>query len=461
MAVYDRWHKDRAEGDKPCKCGTGRHRLYPSAVHMKGKRWQVRWDDPTSAARRQPRRNFTLLNPAPGELPDRNKHASAYDKEIQGSIVRNDYTDPNAGKVTLQEYAEQVRRMRVHGESAATGMESRLRNHVYPAAPGSDRTPRGGVSIGQYAMGFLERRPSLVAAWVAAMPLADGSKRLVISDVSAVFQAAAGDGIVRSDPTRSKSVDRPGASRAKALPYAAADVAGIAAEMPERFRVVPELGAGTGMREMEMAGLGADDIVRGKAPKVRVLRQVKVIGGELRFGPVKNGKPHDVPVPPELVDRLDAHMREFPPATVTLPWHEPGSKLHGEMVTVRLVLSQRGAAAAKGVMNGTWRTGVNRWLAARSRFAGRRDRSARGYGIHRLRHTFASVQLRDGVDVVRVAAWMGDTVEVVTKTYLHLMPDDHDGEQAGRSASAAFLRACAPAVPPEGRNGTSAQLEAV
>jgi integrase len=461
VAVYDRWHRDPQDGDKPCEHSRGRHKAYPSAVHGQGKRWQVQWEDPNAPGRKRLKRNFDLRDPGPGELPDRNKHASAYDKEIQGSIVRQDYTDPNAGNVTLREYAETWRETRVHGESAAKNLEVRLRLHVYEGAPRSARTPKGGVAIGQHAMGFLEQRPSLVAAWVAAMPLSDGSKRLVISDVSAIFQAAAGDGIVRSDPTRSKSVDKPGASGAKAQPYAPADVAGIAAKMPERFRVVPELGAGTGMREMEMAGLGADDIVRGKAPKIRVLRQVKVAGGELRFGPVKNKKPHDVPVPPELLELLDAHMREFPPVTVSLPWHEPGSKLHGEMVTVHLVLSQQGAAAAKGVMNGTWRTGVNRWLAARSRFGGPRKRSMRGYGIHRLRHTFASVQLRDGVDVVRVAAWMGDTVAVVTKTYLHLMPDDHDGEQAGRSASAAFLKACAPAVPPEGRNGTPGQLEAV
>ena len=57
MAVYDRWHRDPRPGDQPCKCGKGRQKLYPSAVHLKGKRWQVRWDDPDSASRRQPRKN--------------------------------------------------------------------------------------------------------------------------------------------------------------------------------------------------------------------------------------------------------------------------------------------------------------------------------------------------------------------------------------------------------------------
>lgn len=460
MAVYDRWHKEPGPDGKPCKCGRGRQRLYPSAVHGQGKRWQVRWDDPNSEARRQPRRNFELRDPAPGELPDPNKHASAFDKTIQGQIVRQDYTDPNAGTVTLRQYAEEWRKARTHGESAAGGLEGRLRNHVYEGEPGSGRTPKGGVAIGQRPMGLLARRPSLVAAWAAALPLADGSKLLVMGDVSAVFAAAIEDGIVGRDPLKSSTVKRPRKPGSSARPYAAAEVAGIAAAMAGRFAVVPYLGAGTGMREMEMAGLGADDIARGKKPKVRVARQLKVIGGELRLAPVKNKKPHDVPVPPELVRRIDAHMAAFPPLAVTLPWHEPGSKAHGTMVPVRLLLSREdGTPATRNAMDAAWRTAVARWLPEA---VGRRRRSlARGHGIHRLRHTFASTQLRGGIDVVRVAAWLGDTVDVVTKTYLHLMPDDHDGDEAGRAASAAFLGSCALAVPPEGGEQAPGQLKAV
>lgn len=444
MAVYDRWHKDPGPGDKPCKCGRGNRRLYPSASHGSGDRWQVRYRDPGSG--KQKARSFALLGPGPGELPDPNRHASAYDAEVRGSIVRDDYADPNAGRVTLQAYAEQHRRTRAHGESAAAGMESRLRNHVYPAGPGEDRTPMGGLAIGQHAVGFLSRRPSLIAAWLASVPLADGSKALVLGDVSAVFRAAVEDGAARGNPCESSTVDKPPRPRSKAVPYAAAEVAGIAACMPPRFALVPWLGAGTGMREMEMAGLGADDVIRGKRPKIRVTRQLKQVDGKLAWGPLKNRRPHDVPVPAELLERIDAHLLRFPARTVTLPWHEPGSKLHGTMVTVRLLLTREdGAPVTRNAMDAAWRTGASRYR--KGSVIGKRSRvAARGWGIHRLRHTFASVQLRDGVDVVRVAAWLGDTVEMVTKTYAHLLPDDHDGEEAGRAASAAFLRACAPPV---------------
>lgn len=455
MAVYDRWHRDPRDGARPCRCGKGRARLYPSADHLTGKRWQVRWRDPDTG--RQKTRAFALRDGA-----DPARHAAAFDREVQGSIVRSDYQDPGAGQVTLQAYAEQHRRTRVHGESAAAGLESRLRNHVYPSAPGSGRTPAGGIAIGQHPVGFLARRPSLVAAWLAALPLADSSRALVLSDVSAVFRAAMEDGAARSDPTGSRAVARPARGHSKARPYAPPEVAALAAAMPDRFAVLPYLGAGTGMREMEMCGLGADDIVRGPRPKVRVLRQLKVIGGEPRFGPVKNRKPHDVPVPPELLALLDAHMERFPPVTVTLPWHEPGSKLHGTPVTVRLVLSRDGRVpASRNVTDAAWRTGAGRALAARGVGRSRKRSAARGHGIHRLRHTFASTQLRAGTDVVRVAAWLGDTVQVVTTTYAHLMPDDHDGESAGRAALAAFLGACAADVEPGEVVSVPGQLRAV
>ena len=450
MAVYDRWHRDGQPGEQPCEHSRGRRRLYASAVHGQGDRWQVRYRDP---AGRQRKRNFALRDPA-----------DAFDAKVQHEISTDRYTDPDAGKVTLRAYAEQWRATRVHGESAAAGLESRLRNHVYEGEPGSGKTPAGGLSIGQHAMGHLARRPSLIAAWVAAMPLAGSSKRLVIGDVSAVFTAAIEDHVVSYDPTGSSTVSKPGRSRGKAQPYAPAEVAGIAACMPERFAILPWLGAGTGMREMEMAGLGAGDIVRGKAPKVRVVRQLKIIGGELRFGPVKNRKPHDVPVPAELLELLDEHMKRFPPLAVTLPWHEPGSKLHGTPQAVRLLLSRDGrTAATRNATDAAWRTGTSRWLKAEGRVIGAsRGRSlARGYGIHRLRHTAASAWLRSGVDVVRVAAWLGDTVTVVTQAYLHLMPGDEDGEAAGRAATAGFLGACARDVPRPEESGTTGQLRAV
>jgi integrase len=57
--------------------------------------------------------------------------------------------------------------------------------------------------------------------------------------------------------------------------------------------------------------------------------------------------------------------------------------------------------------------------------------------MHVLRHTAASAWLSSGADIVAVAAWLGDTVETVYKTYAYLMPDADD---RGRKAIDQFFR---------------------
>jgi integrase len=51
-------------------------------------------------------------------------------------------------------------------------------------------------------------------------------------------------------------------------------------------------------------------------------------------------------------------------------------------------------------------------------------RKARGVTIHATRHTCATELIRAGVGVPEVAALLGDTVEVVVGTYVHLTADD-------------------------------------
>lgn len=57
--------------------------------------------------------------------------------------------------------------------------------------------------------------------------------------------------------------------------------------------------------------------------------------------------------------------------------------------------------------------------------------------MHVLRHTAASVWLSRGADIVAVAAWLGDTVETVHRTYAHLMPD---ADERGRTAMDQFFK---------------------
>ncbi len=185
------------------------------------------------------------------------------------------------------------------------------------------------------------------------------------------------------------------------------------------------------MRQGELFGLALDDIDFLRHKVIHVHRQVRLIGNVLCFAPVKNGKAHDVPLAASLAPVLAEHIRLYPPAEVTLPWLMPD----GKPVTFALLVTRPdGTAMHRNRFN------ESQWRPARVK-AG--IPAARDQGMHVLRHTAASAWLAAGVDIVSVAAWLGDTVKTVWETYAHLMPDADD---RGRKAMDVFFTRSAPDV---------------
>jgi integrase len=61
-------------------------------------------------------------------------------------------------------------------------------------------------------------------------------------------------------------------------------------------------------------------------------------------------------------------------------------------------------------------------------------------GFHQLRHHFASVALRDGVDIRQLAEYLGHSDPAFTlRVYCHLMPGTRTG--SGRLSTGAFSEA--------------------
>ena len=99
MAVTDRWHLTFPKpGDIPCKCGTAKHPLYPSAKHSQGNRWEVIWRDDS---KRQHHKSFAKKE---GRNPG--FHADAFDAKISAELDAGTYTDPASGETLFQVYAE-------------------------------------------------------------------------------------------------------------------------------------------------------------------------------------------------------------------------------------------------------------------------------------------------------------------------------------------------------------------
>jgi integrase len=405
MTVYDRWHKSRPAPDEP-RCG--QHKMVPSADHGKGERWQVRWRDENG---RQCKRNF-----AKKEGKDPELHADAFHAKVHAELDAGTYVDPAAGAVTLRDYSEEWRKGRVHDLATAIRIEAAFRNHVYAADGTPHKTPGGAPAIGDYPLRTLARRITLVQAWISGISTGPNTARKIIDDVSQVFVAALDDGIIPRNPLKAKSVQKPKAEQTEAIPWTADEVEAVADRLPGEIAAMPYLGASCGMRQGELFAAGLDDLdFLRKTMHVEV--QVKLVGGCMYFAPVKNGKVRDVPVADPVIPVLSEHVRMHPPVRVTLPWMQRGSKLDGKLVTRDLLFAMNGSAIHRNSFNRVWRKA---WSAAGVPDRGRLN------GCHVLRHTAASAWLSEGLSLAKVAAFLGDTQEVVLKTYSHFMPDDDD-----------------------------------
>lgn len=435
MAVYDRWHRRPRPGDKPCRCSRGKTPLYPSAAHQQGDRWQVRWYDD---AGRQRSRNFPVR-----EGRDPARHAGAFDAKIRHELDAGTYADPSAALVTFREYAEQWRALRLVDDVSAAKYEAGFRNHVYPA-------------IGNVPLHRLSRAPTLTASWVKGLEgrLSPVTIRNLLTIVSGVYAAAMQDGLIARNPLKASGMARPALPPGKARAWTAERVRAMSAALPERYAVIPLLGAGTGMRQGELFALALEDITfLGRDPHISVTRQLKYVAERPCFSLPKKYKTREIPLAPEVAEALAEHMRRFPPVLVTLPWHEPRNRQrHGKPVTARLVLTgtRGGVLNRKNFNVSAWHPAQEACGITPPRPDGGKRAPAREEGMHALRHTFASVQLAAGAAPSDVAAWLGDSVAVLLETYAHYMPGN---EGRGRAAVSAFLGGTDARNVPPGREG--------
>lgn len=366
-----------------------------SIQHRSGrpKPWRVRYRDPQGTDRSQ---SFV-----------RKVDARAFANSVETDMRRGQYLDPEAGKVRFAEFAGRWAASLTVDAKTAEGIASRLRAHLLPAF--GDRELR-------------HIKPSTIQGWLGGLARTHEPSyvRLLLGTLSTILGAAVEDGVISSNPCRSRSVKAPALPDARRNAWDPATVDAVCDGLPERHRALVPVGAGLGMRQGEAFGLGVDmiDFLR---REVEVRRQVKWLSGRgLVFAPPKRGKTRTVPLPEVVAVALAEHIRRFPSAELTLPWTGKG----GGDVTVPLVFTN----TAGGPLNrGSWNDRV--WKPA-LRVAGLS--ATRDEGYHMLRHVYASTLLSDGVSVAAVASWLGhgDGGALLLRTYAHVMPSDADRGRA-------------------------------
>ena len=379
MAVSDRWHKKPKPGDEPCKCGTVKRPLYPSAKHRQGDRWEVRWRDEN---KQQKHKSFAKKEGKNSEI-----HADAFDAKISADLDAGTYTDPASGETAFEEYAESWRKARTHGETTGINVEHQFRLHVYADPDNPGRSRRGGPALGHHRLRDLAKRPSLSQQWIAGMKLSDATKVKVIDRASEVFAAAVDDGLIPRNPLHAKSVQRPDPDSHEAVPLTLAELDALSLALrhmpgckdicdscgPSRYEVLPYLGATTGERQGEMFAIDAEKDIDYLRRLIHIRRQVKIIRGKQIFAPIKNDKVHDVPLTDDAVVLLSEYVREHPPTKVTLPW----IKADGDPVTFTLLLSRGpGLAMHRKMVNDRWHAALKRARITADRY----------HMMHVLRH---------------------------------------------------------------------------
>jgi integrase len=170
--------------------------------------------------------------------------------------------------------------------------------------------------------------------------------------------------------------------------------------VPDRYRALIILGAGTGVRIAEAFGL-TNDRVDWIRKTVKIDRQLLRVGaGAPVFGPVKdkNNRPRTIPLPDFVVDGLSAHVSEF--------------KLGPE----GLIFSQaNGRAIPRSTFSDVWRKAAGPLGIAK------------GDGFHLLRHFYASLLIESGQSVKSVRERLGHRSAVITlDVYGHLWPEGED-----------------------------------
>ena len=238
----------------------------------------------------------------------RKAQAVAFRNTVEADKLRGTYLDVDAGRISFRTYADEWLASRTFSPLTYEATELRLRLHVLPVI--------GNLELRQI-------KPSTIQKLLRSMELAETYRRVIFSNVSAIFSAAVDDDLIAKNPCKASSVTRPATSRRKVVPWPAEWVSSMHGSLPAKYRIAVTLGSGLGLRQGEVFGLGAEDVdfLRGV---VEVRRQVKVFGGNrLVFGLPKGDKTRTVPLPDSVANELGAHLVSLPATRRHPPLGDP------------------------------------------------------------------------------------------------------------------------------------------
>lgn len=358
-----------------------------ASIKRRGTRWFARYRDNTGHEH--------------GRRFDRKVDAQNWLNEATAALVTGQYVDPRAGRVTLRKYGEEWQATAPHGPTTRDLVSRSLERHIYPV-------------LGDLPMNAI--RVTQVQALVTSMgtTLARSTVRVKYSYLVSIMNAAVLDKVITSSPCEGV---RPLEVRKKEVQIPSLAVLDALREMlPEQFRAVVDLVAGSGLRQGEVFGLEVDGLDFLRTRSVDVHQQLVTLANQAPYldEPKTVESERVVPLAQVTLDALAAHLALYPARTVTITDRtDPRKPIERE---ARLVFTlDDGAPVARHTWSGIW--------APVAKATGLPART----GLHLLRHLYASLLIRHGESVKTVQKRLGHSSAAITlDTYGHLWPDADD-----------------------------------
>lgn len=361
-----------------------------------GRGWRLRYRGPDH---RERSRSFR-----------RKVDAERFAVAIESSKLRGEWIDPQLGKTTFVEWADRWMAMTV-GLKPKTrqGYKSLLRTHVLPVF--SD-VPLARI------------QPVDVREWVAilsATGLSSSRVRQAHQLFSMILKSAVESGYLARTPSVGIRIPRAPKRDQVILEPSQIDLLASAAGP---YGVLIYVLAYAGLRWGEAAALrrGRCDLLRAR---IDVAESLADVSGQLHFGPTKTYARRWARLPRAVSDMLAFHLER---------------SVEDEASNLVFTAAEGGPLRYNNFRSRVWTRAVRKLDGE----------LPKGLSIHHLRHTCASLLIREGASVKAVQEQLGHSSPTVTlDVYAHLFNDDLD--RLFERVDAIYMRSLA--APPRPESG--------
>jgi integrase len=301
----------------------------------------------------------------------------------EADLLRGSWFDANAGKIRLDVYAPRwiVERPVELQPRTLEIYESLLRNHICPTFGGTALRDITSAAVRTW-------HASLRTNGVGAVTVAKAYRLL-----KAILTTAVDDDLIARNPCRLRNAGIERTPERK--PPSIVEAQRIADAIEPRYRVLVLLGAWSGLRWGELAGLSRQRIDRLHGV-VRVEESMIQLGGGKRFiGPPKSAAGRrTVAVPPHLWPEIEAHLAKYVDP-------EP---------TALVFTKESGVSLDRNNFYTMWRRATRR--------AGVPD-----YHFHDLRHLAATMAAVSGATTRELMSRLGHSSSRAALIYQHATED--------------------------------------